>query len=95
MSSIPTSQPTSPPASQPSSPGLGRWAVTILVAATAWVAAYTHLTDFADVVVGLLGLARGTHAAEAVHFFIYDTPKVLLLLVAVVGGLLMWRMRRR
>ena len=84
MSSIPTSQPTSPPASQPSSPGLGRWVATILVAAAAWVGAYTHLTDFADVVVGLLGLARGTHAAEAVHFFIYDTPKVLLLLVAVV-----------
>ena len=88
MSSIPTSSPTSqpkaPPASQPSAPGLGRWVATILVAAAAWVSAYTHLTDFADVMVGLSGLARGTHAAEAVHFFIYDTPKVLLLLVAVV-----------
>ena len=79
MSSIPASQP-----SQPSTPGLGRWVVTILVAAIAWVAAYTHLTDFADVLVRLIGLERGTHTAEAVHFFLYDTPKVLLLLTAVV-----------
>ena len=45
---------------------------------------YAHLTDFADLAVGALGLARDTHLGEAVHFFLYDTPKVLLLLTGVV-----------
>ena len=46
--------------------------------------AYAYLTDFADVVVAAFGLERGTHFAEAVHFFFYDTPKVLLLLIGIV-----------
>ncbi len=32
----------------------------------------------------LLGFIPGTRLGEAVHFFLYDTPKVLLLLVSVV-----------
>jgi len=66
------------------SPTLAKWLVGIIIAAVAWVAAYNHLTDFADVLVATIGLERGTHFAEAVHFFIYDTPKVLLLLVGIV-----------
>jgi uncharacterized membrane protein YraQ (UPF0718 family) len=43
------------------------------------------LTAFSDwLTFELLGLAPGTHLGEAVHFFLYDTPKVLLLLVGVV-----------
>ena len=61
-------------------PALARWIGTITLAALVWVAAYTHLTEFADLLVGLLGLERGTRTAEAVHFFLFDTPKVLLLL---------------
>jgi hypothetical protein len=34
----------------------------------------------------LLGLDRGSHLAEAVAFFLYDTPKVLMLLTLVVFG---------
>jgi uncharacterized protein len=34
----------------------------------------------------LLGLERGTHLGEAVAFFLYDVPKVLMLLVLVVFG---------
>ena len=34
--------------------------------------------------VALLGLSRATRFGEAVHFFLYDAPKVLLLLVGVV-----------
>lgn len=66
------------------SPRLARWLAGIAVAAVVWVALYRHLTDFADAAVAALGLTRGTHFAEAVHFFIYDTPKVLLLLAGVV-----------
>jgi uncharacterized membrane protein YraQ (UPF0718 family) len=54
------------------------------VAAAAWAAAYAYLTEFADAVVAALGLARETRFGEAIHFFAYDTPKVLLLLVGVV-----------
>jgi len=32
----------------------------------------------------LIGLSPGSRLGEAVHFFLYDTPKVLLLLISVV-----------
>ena len=65
-------------------PTLRRWLGGLSLAAIAWVAAYAHLADFADALVAALGLTRGTHLAEAVHFFFYDTPKVLLLLTGIV-----------
>jgi len=34
--------------------------------------------------IGLFGLSHGNHLGEAVHFFFYDTPKVLLLLTGIV-----------
>ncbi len=74
---------TSIPAVSPA-PTSWKWIVGIAVAAVAWVAAYSQLTSFADWMVASLGLARGTHFAEAVHFFFYDTPKVLLLLTGIV-----------
>ncbi len=49
-----------------------------------WVAAYANLARFADFAFGLTPLARGTHLGDAVHFFLYDAPKVLLLLSLVV-----------
>jgi uncharacterized membrane protein YraQ (UPF0718 family) len=50
----------------------------------AWIAAYSALIPIADGVVAGVGLTRQTHLGEAVHFFVYDTPKVLLLLTAIV-----------
>lgn len=49
-----------------------------------WIAAYASLMPFADAALALLGLTRQTHLGEAVHFFFYDTPKVLLLLAGIV-----------
>ncbi len=49
-----------------------------------WVVAYANLARFADFALGLTPLERGTHLGDAVHFFLYDTPKVLLLLSLVV-----------
>jgi uncharacterized protein len=46
----------------------------LLPEATDWIAFY------------LLGLGRGSHLGEAVAFFLYDVPKVLMLLVLVVFG---------
>ena len=66
------------------SPSLGRWLAAIAVAAVVWLFAYSNLTAFADAVIAAFGLTRATHLGEAVHFFIYDTPKVLLLLTGIV-----------
>lgn len=63
---------------------LGRWLLSIVVATAAWLLAYSQLTAFADGVVEILDLSRKTHFGEAVHFFFYDTPKVLLLLAGIV-----------
>jgi uncharacterized membrane protein YraQ (UPF0718 family) len=46
--------------------------------------AYSQLTAFADWVVEILGLTRQTRFGEAVHFFFYDSPKVVLLLTGIV-----------
>jgi uncharacterized membrane protein YraQ (UPF0718 family) len=52
-----------------------------------WWLVYQGLADFARYVThSVLGFAPGTHLAAAVEFFIYDTPKVLMLLVIVVFG---------
>ncbi|NCA70560.1 MAG: hypothetical protein EOM91_10720 [Sphingobacteriia bacterium] len=58
---------------------LAPWLVGLPLAAALWVLTYTHLTEIAD-----LGLTPATHFGEAVHFFLYDTPKVLLLLTGIV-----------
>jgi uncharacterized membrane protein YraQ (UPF0718 family) len=58
--------------------------LNVAVAACLWLVAYAHLSDFADMVVGMLGLGHASPLGEAVHFFSYDTPKILLLLVASV-----------
>lgn len=61
-----------------------RWAMGVVAATLLWLSAYANLTDFADFALRLLGLTRGTRLGEAIHFFLYDTPKVILLLTAVV-----------
>ena len=66
------------------SPALNRWLAGIPVVTVAWLVAYSYLAELADAIVGALHLARDTHFGEAVHFFFFDTPKVLLLLVAIV-----------
>jgi len=54
------------------------------VATALWLLAYSNLTVLADTFIATLGLTRATRFGEAVHFFVYDTPKVLLLLTGIV-----------
>lgn len=62
----------------------GGW---LLAALPAWVGIYAGLKPAADwLAFGLLGLAHGSRLGEAVAFFAYDGPKVLLLLGLVVLG---------
>jgi uncharacterized protein len=51
-----------------------------------WILCYGVLQPAADVMVSILTLAAGTALFEAVRFFVFETPKVLLLLTAVVFG---------
>ena len=49
-----------------------------------WALLYSQLEPFSRGLVAVLGIPEGTRLHEAVAFFVYDTPKVLLLLVLVV-----------
>ncbi len=51
-----------------------------------WIALYLILQQLADGVVVLTGLPEGERLAEAVRFFVYEAPKVFLLLTLVVFG---------
>lgn len=63
---------------------LFRWVFGIAISVIVWVAVYSHLTEFADVVIASIGLTRQTRLGETFHFFFYDTPKVLLLLGGII-----------
>ncbi|RIJ46726.1 permease [Maribellus luteus] len=56
-----------------------------LVLLLVWLLLYNNLHEMADLVVyRLIGLKEGTHLAESIWFFIFEVPKVLLLLVLIV-----------
>ena len=61
----------------------GIW-LGVLIVASALILLYVNLEQMAELVVLYLGLSRDTHFGEAFYFFIYEVPKVLLLLVGVV-----------
>jgi uncharacterized membrane protein YraQ (UPF0718 family) len=56
----------------------------LVLGCMAWIGAYASLIPFADAMIGLFGLTRQTPLGEALHFFFYDTPKVILLLAGIV-----------
>ncbi|GAB4116653.1 MAG: permease [Sideroxydans sp.] len=56
----------------------------LLLAAIVWFALYKTLEPFSHVLVNWLPVEGGTHLYDALQFFCYDTPKVLLLLAVVV-----------
>ncbi|MDP2829251.1 MAG: permease, partial [Sulfuricellaceae bacterium] len=66
-----------------STPRRAPWGRVVL-ATILWVAAYASLTPFADALLTLTGLSPQTRLGGALHFFFYDTPKVLLLLTGIV-----------
>ncbi len=52
-----------------------------------WLIAYIFLPSAVDgLVFGVLQMESGSRMTSALHFFLYDTPKVLLLLTIVVFG---------
>jgi hypothetical protein len=62
-----------------------RLVVGLGLVALAWAGAYVALRPLADALTyDLLRLSRDSHLADSVNFFLYDTPKVLLLLTGIV-----------
>ncbi|WP_320172057.1 permease [Maridesulfovibrio sp.] len=67
--------------------GKALWAVLGL-GLIIWYAVYSQLPGVSDYLTfNLAGLTPGSHLGEAVRFFLYDTPKVLMLLVLAVFGI--------
>jgi uncharacterized membrane protein YraQ (UPF0718 family) len=69
---------------QTSSPSATRWLVGVGAALALWIALYRQLIPFSNWAVSQLPIERGSHLGDALAFFVYDTPKVLLLLTLVV-----------
>jgi uncharacterized membrane protein YraQ (UPF0718 family) len=56
----------------------------LMVAAVVWWLLYRSLAPASEALVAALPVDRASHLGGALQFFLYDTPKVLLLLTAVV-----------
>jgi uncharacterized membrane protein YraQ (UPF0718 family) len=73
---------TPPPAASRSA-----WLAATVGGVALWFVIYAQLEPFSGWVVAQLRLEPGTHLEEAVRFFAFDTPKVLMLLTLVVFGM--------
>lgn len=56
----------------------------LVLAATIWLVLYQALSPASEALVAALPVDRASHLGGALQFFLYDTPKVLLLLTGVV-----------
>lgn len=62
-----------------------RMPVLLLGVAAAWLAAYNLIAPLADwLTFNLIGLERGSHLGDSLSFFLYDVPKILLLLSGMI-----------
>lgn len=61
-----------------------RLRVFLSIAAVVWFALYSALAPASEVLVAALPVDRASHLGGALQFFLYDTPKVLLLLTGIV-----------
>ncbi len=52
-----------------------------------WILLYVNLQNLADFIIDdLVGLTSGKHLTETLRFFIFEVPKVMLLLVLIIFG---------
>lgn len=54
------------------------------IAVGVWIALYSVLVPVSEAIVGMLPIERESHLGGALLYFLYDTPKVLLLLTGIV-----------
>jgi uncharacterized membrane protein YraQ (UPF0718 family) len=60
------------------------WFAGIASASGLWWLLYGQLIPFSEWVTSLLPVTRDSHSGQAIAFFVYDVPKVLLLLTLIV-----------
>jgi uncharacterized membrane protein YraQ (UPF0718 family) len=65
-------------------PSHAAWIGGTIAGLALWAALYSVLVPFSEWAVGLLPVDRQSHLGQSIVFFVYDTPKVLLLLTLVV-----------
>jgi uncharacterized membrane protein YraQ (UPF0718 family) len=59
--------------------------IRMLLLIPAWIILYIYLQEIADFLVfGLFQMTPGSHLAESIRFFIFEVPKVLMLLVLII-----------
>lgn len=63
------------------------WIGGAVAAVVAWVVIYRQLAPFSAWAVRQLPIDPASQFGQSVAFFIYDTPKVLMLLTLVVFGM--------
>ena len=52
-----------------------------------WIFLYHHLQTFADFIINdIFQMSTGKHLTETLRFFIFEVPKVLMLLVLIIWG---------
>lgn len=69
---------------QPKQPPAWKWLAGLGSVLVAWGFVYSQLIPASEWLVSLLPVDRTSHFGEALAFFFYDTPKVLLLLTLIV-----------
>ncbi|WP_273498287.1 permease [Lentibacter algarum] len=60
------------------------WYLGVSLAGVVLWLLYGQLVPFSEWITGLLPVTRTSHTGEAIAFFVYDVPKVLLLLTGIV-----------
>lgn len=65
-------------------PSTARWVGSTVAVLIVWGVLYSQLIPFSDWIVTSTGVDPNSHLGEAIRFFAYDTPKVLMLLTLVV-----------
>ncbi|WP_373051426.1 permease [Thalassovita aquimarina] len=61
-----------------------QWHLGVVGFVVAWWLVYQQLVPFAEWLVALLPVERASHTGEALAFFFYDVPKVMMLLTLIV-----------
>jgi hypothetical protein len=70
--------------SDPKRPSPWGWIAGLALALVLWGIAYSQLVPVSERLVSLLPVDRSSHFGQALAFFFYDTPKVILLLTLIV-----------
>lgn len=61
--------------------------IILVVLSISWVLLYTNLQQIADYFIdNIIRLESGKHLTESIRFFVFEVPKVMLLLVLIIFG---------